>query len=342
MKRLGNRHQTREVRQPRYGKPSRPEPVRTRKAGGTLLDKLMAYRDRHAHALLSSLGRLAQTPFNTAMTIVVLSIALSLASGFYLVMQNIQQLTKNLETSTQISLFLKPEVSEAHARKLAESIRHTEGIQEVNLITKEQALEEFKTFSGFGSAINILKSNPLPIVIEVLPKGTLEDKGGLEQMLQNFQQMVEVEFAELDMKWVERLQSIMAVANRSATLLNLVLGLAVLFIAGNTIRLELHHRREEVIIARLVGATNAFIQRPFLYTGFWIGFISGVTSWFTVTLMMLIVRQPVAKLSELYGGGFQLLFFSFTDTLSLLAISSALGVIGSWAVLMYLLRYTKP
>ncbi|MDO9106399.1 MAG: permease-like cell division protein FtsX [Methylovulum sp.] len=342
MKPTNKRHQTKEVKQPRYARPVRQDTRRTTSAGGNFVDKLKAYRDLHAHALFSSLGRLVAAPFNSVMTIAVLSIAISLASGFYLVLANLQQLTGNLETSAQISLFLKNEISDSHAKQLADSIRKNPSIQSVKLITKEQALAEFKTYSGFGSAISVLKTNPLPIVIQVLPKDTLEDKQGLEKLLQSFQQSVEVDSAQLDMQWVERLQSIMAVAQCAATLLNLMLGFAVLFIAGNTIRLELHSRREEVVIAKLVGATRAFIQRPFLYTGFWIGFISGVVAWFTVTLMMLIIRQPVAKLSDLYGGDFHLLFFGFTETIELIAISSALGVLGSWVVLMYQLQYTKP
>jgi len=255
---------------------------------------------------------------------------------------NLQQLTGNLETSNQISLFLRDDVSDAHANKLADSIRQNASVQDVKLITRAQALAEFQTFSGFGAAINALEKNPLPIVLQVLPKNTLEDKEGLESLLKNFQQSPEVDIAQMDLQWVERLQSIMTVARLFATLLNVMLGGAVLFIIGNTIRLELHNRRNEVVIAKLVGATNSFIRRPFLYTGFWIGFISGVSAWFIVTSLMLILRQPVEKLSGLYEGGFHLLFLSFTETLALIGVSSALGVLGSWAVLICQLQYTKP
>lgn len=340
MKSFKKRKQTREVKY--TPPPPRKETRQTKRAGGNLADKLMAYRDGQAHALISSLGRLVDSPFNSIMTIAVLAIAISLASGFYLLLNNLYQLTANIETTAQISLFLKDEVSEARANKLADSIRQNPGIQRVNIITKDQALAEFKTYSGFGSAITALKTNPLPVVIQVLPKNSLEDKKELENLLQEFQQRVEVDLAQMDMQWVERLQSIMAVAERAAALLNVMLGFAVLFIAGNTIRQELHNRRDEVIIAKLVGATNGFIQRPFLYSGFWMGFISGVLAWFVVTIMMLILRQPVETLSELYGGNFHLLFFSFTDTLKLLCISSALGVLGSWAVLSYQLKHTLP
>ena len=323
-------------------RPVRQEARQTKTAGGNFVDKLQAYRDLHAHALFSSLGRLVASPFTSTMTIAVLAIAISLASGFYMLVVNLQQLTGNLETSNQISLFLRDDASESDANKLADSIRQNAAVQSVKLITREQALAEFQTYSGFGSAINALEKNPLPIVLQVLPKNSLDDKQGLENLQLSFQQSPEVQSTQMDLQWVQRLQSIMDVARLFATLLNLMLGAAVLFIIGNTIRLELHNRRDEVVIEKLVGATNAFIQRPFLYTGFWIGFISGVSAWFIVTALMLILRQSVEKLSGLYGGSFHLLFLSFTDTLALITISSVLGVLGSWAVLIYQLQHTKP
>jgi cell division transport system permease protein len=330
------------IRKDRPVKPVRHDTRQTKTAGGNFIDKLHAYRDLHAHALFSSLGRLVASPFTSTMTIAVLAIAISLASGFYILVVNLQQLTGSLETSNQISLFLREDVSDAHANKLAGNIRQNPNVQSVKLITREQGLAEFQTYSGFGAAINALENNPLPIVLQVLPKNSLEDKQALENLLKGFQQTAEVDFAQVDLQWVERLQSIMAVARLFAILLNLMLGLAVLFIIGNTIRLELHNRHDEVVIAKLVGATNSFIQRPFLYSGFWIGFISGVTAWFIVTVLMLILRQPVEKLSGLYEGGFHLLFLSFTDTLALIFISSALGILGSWSVLIYQLRQLKP
>lgn len=323
-------------------KPVRHDVRQTKTAGGNLIDKLQAHRDLHAHALFSSLGRLVASPFTSIMTIAVLAISISLASGFYILVVNLQQLTGNLETSNQISLFLRDDVSDAHANKLADSIRQNPDVQSVKLISKEQGFAEFQTYSGFGSAINALENNPLPIVIQVLPKNSLEDKQGLENLLKSFQQSPEVDLAQVDLQWIERLQSILAVARLFAILLNLMLGLAVLFVIGNTIRLELHTRRDEVAIAKLVGATDSFIHRPFLYSGFWIGFISGVSAWFIVNIFMLILRQPVEKLSGLYDGSFHLLFLSFTDTLALIFISSVLGVISSWFVVIYQLRQLKP
>jgi cell division transport system permease protein len=327
---------------PHKAKPVKQDVRQTQSAGGCFTDRLKAYRDQHAQALFSSLGRLFSTPFTSTMTIGVLAIAISLASGFYLVVVNLQQLTAGLEASNQISLFLRDEISEAHAKQYADSIRKNPNVKDVKLITKKQAMEEFKGYSGFGEAIDLLEKNPLPIVIQVLPKDALVDKQGLTKLFEDFKQSTEVDFAQMDLAWVERLQSIVSMVELGAILLALLLGLAVFFIAGNTIRLEIHNRREEVIIAKLVGATNGFIQRPFLYTGFWIGFLSGVAAWFIVTFMMLILRQSVENLSGLYEGAFHLLFFSYGETLILLITSTLLAVVGSWLVLHVQIKQLQP
>ena len=327
---------------PRKAKPVKSDAPQTQRAGGSYKDRLIAYRDQHAQSLFSSLGRLFSTPFTTTMTIGVLALAIALASGFYLVVVNLQQLTSGLEASNQISLFLRDEISEAHANKFADKLRKNPDVQHVKVITKKQAMVEFKGFSGFGDAIDVLEKNPLPIVLEVLPKDALVDKQALTTLFENFKKSTEVDFAQMDMAWVERLQSIVATARLSAILLAIVLGLAVFFIAGNTIRLEIHNRRQEIIIAKLVGATNGFIQRPFLYTGFWIGFLSGVFGWFIVTFFMLILRSSVENLSGLYNGAFHLMFFSYAETLLLLTISTTLAVVGSWIVLHIQIKQLQP
>jgi len=323
-------------------KPNKKEGGQTKISGGNFVDKFHAYRNLHAHALFSSLGRLVASPFSSVMTIVVLAIAISLASGFYILVANLQQLAGNLEASNQISLFIKDEISEARTNKLADSIRKNPDIQEVKIITKEQGLADFQAYSGFGEAVKALEKNPLPLVIQVLPKQTLENEQVLKTLLDDFGRLAEVDFAQMDMQWVKRLQSIMEVVRSGVILLSLLLGAGVLFITANTIRLELYNRRDEVVIAKLVGATNGFVIRPFLYSGFWIGFFSGVTAWFIVTVIMLILKQPVETLSRLYDSAFHVLFLGFGETLALLLISSVLGVVGSWIVLHFQLQQLKP
>lgn len=304
--------------------------------------RLHAYFYSHAHSLFSSLGRLARAPITSTMTIAVLAIAISLASGFYILVANAQQLTGNLESSNQISIFLKREIGDAEGRKLANKLVNSNDIAGIEVITKQQGMDDFRAYSGFGDALNALAENPLPVVLQVQPKNTLDDPEIIEPLLSRFTALPEADFVQMDLQWVKRLQSMMELLKRGVTVLSLLLSMAVLFITGNTIRLELHNRREEIVLAKLIGATDAFIQRPFLYVGFWYGLLAGMLAWFIDTLMMLILRQPVEKLSVLYDSQFRALFFSYSESFLLLAISAWLGVMGSWIVLAYQLRKLNP
>ncbi len=305
-------------------------------------EKSQAYLHIHAHALFSSLGRLVRNPFTSAMTIMVMAITISLASGFYLFVVNLQQLTGNVESTNQISLFLKSTVSEKAAKKLVYKISAKNKIETVKFISKDQALEEFKAYSGFGDALNVLDINPLPAVIQVLPKNTLDDIKSIESLMAELSQLYQVDFAQLDMQWIKRLQSMMQLMQRGVFLLTLLLSFAVLFITGNTIRLELQNRRDEVLIAKLVGATHSFIQRPFLYTGFWLGILSGLVAWAIVTIMMIILQGPIERLSGLYNGAFDVSYLGFIETVILMGIAAFLGVLGAWGVLHYQLKQIKP
>ncbi len=305
-------------------------------------DKMQAYVHSHGQALFSSLGRLLRSPFTSIMTVLVLAITIALAASFYLLVNNARQLSGNLEASNQVSLFLKVNVSDEQGKKLAQQIAENSLIDQISVITKSQAMEEFKAYSGFGDALNALDSNPLPTVIQLLPKNTLEDDATLEKLMTEFQRYPQVDFVQMDMQWVKRLQSIMLVAGRAANLLNTLLAVAVIFITGNTIRLELQNRREEVLIAKLVGATHAFVRRPFIYTGLWLGFFAGVAAWLIITIIELVLQRPLEKLSLLYDGGFHLIYLSFGESILLLLFSSLLGASGAWIVLHSQLRQIKP
>jgi cell division transport system permease protein len=316
--------------------------IRRKHAGQRLIEKFKAYLINHAHSLFSSLGRLSRTPFTSTMTILVLAISIALAGCFYIVVANMQQLTGNLQASNQMSLFLKDQVDQSTAQKLAQELERHANVASVKFISKTQAMDEFRLNSGFGDALNALGYNPLPHIIEIKPKDVLSSREALDGLLAEFKQMEQVDFVQVDMQWVERLQAIMRIASRGVTVVGLLLGFAVTFITGNTIRLELHNRQDEVFISKLVGATNAFIQRPFLYTGFWLGFISGFSAWLIITIMLLILEGPVEQLSSLYNSSFQLLYLSFSEFILLLMMSSCLAVLGSWMVLNYQLRQIKP
>lgn len=328
-------------RQTRYSKKTHKK-RQARVSGVNVAEKLQSYLHIHAHALFSSLGRLMRTRFTSIMTIAVMAIALALAGGFYILLINVQQLTGDLETSNQISVFLKLEVSDERGRELVKKLSGNADIQKIQLITKQQGLRDFQAFSGFGDALQALQANPLPAVIQIIPGNSLLERTRLESLLEEIRRIPEVDFTQIDMLWVERLQSIMTLARRSGSLLTVLLALAVLFVTGNTIRLELQNRKDEVIIAKLVGATNGFIQRPFLYCGLWYGFLAGITAWLIISIILLFLQQPIENLSSLYDGNFQLIFLGFSDTLVFVGASSFLGIIGAWLVLLFQLQKLKP
>jgi len=307
-----------------------------------LKEKFQAYLISHAHGLFSSLGRLSRNPFTSTMTVVVLAVSIALAACFYIGVANVQQLTGNLQATNQMSLFLKDYISDSVGQKFADQLAKNANVENIKFISKTQAMDEFRANSGFGEALNALDGNPLPHVIQVLPKNALDNREALDGLVAEFKQMPEVDFVQVDMQWVERLHAIMRIASRGVTVVAVLLGFAVTFITGNTIRLELHNRQEEIFISKLVGATHAFIQRPFLYTGFWLGFIAGFSAWLIVTIMLLILESPVEKLSSLYNSSFELLYLSFSDFVLMLMLSSCLAVFGAWVVLHYQLRLIKP
>jgi len=285
---------------------------------------------------------LRETPFSTSMTVVVIAIALAFPTGFYVLVKNIQEVGGELTTSNRISLFLKHDIGNKAGARIADRLRKNPKVQDVKLIDKEAGLKEFQTYSGFGEALDALEFNPLPVVIQVLPDESLDQPAKLELLLKELETLPETDFAQLDMEWVERLHTISDIAERVVLLLSGLLGVGVIFIVGNTIRLELQHRREEVVVTKLVGGTDAFIRRPFLYYGFWYGFISSILAWLIVTVTLLVLYGPVQRLSALYSSRYHLLFLDPTGFLVLVVVASLLGIAGSWLVLAQHLNRLNP
>jgi len=303
---------------------------------------LITYFALHRSALLSSLMRLLKSPFTSGMAIIVMAVALALAGSFYIFLNNTQQFVDTLHTSKKISVFLQEQVTDEQAKNIAQHLRENNNIKDVIFISKQQALAEFRQYSGFGSALNALEKNPLPAVLQVTPVNTITEPYQLKQLLIQLKSEQVVDFTQLDMAWVSRLQAIMQIANRAVFLISGLLAVAVIFITGNTIRLELQSRYDELVVEKLVGATNAYICLPFLYSGFWFGFISGLFAGCIISLIVLVLETPIDKLLLLYQSQFQLQFVSFFEFLILLLSASGLGILGALAVVSYQLQLVKP
>lgn len=285
---------------------------------------------QHLQALIYSLGQLSRTPGSTLMTAAVIGIALALPAGLHVLLKNVEALGADWRGVTQISVFLKPEQSDADAARLAERVRALPGVETVTVRTRAEALDEFRRLSGFGAALEALGENPLPAVLVVQPGGALQSTPReTAQLLERLRALPEVELAQADMQWLQRLTALLAVAQRGVLVTGAFLALAVLLIVGNTIRLAIHSRRDEIEIIKLVGATDAFVRRPFLYNGLWYGLFGGIIACVLVGLSLWLLTEPVRRLSALYAGGFELGGLDGASALTVLASGVVLGLGGS-------------
>ncbi len=285
---------------------------------------------RHLQVALASLGRLCRAPLATLMTTAVIGIALALPTGMHVALSNIQQLAGGWDGAATLSLFLKQGVNEQQAMQLANRLRAHPQLARVQLIDPDLALEEFQRLSGFKGALQALERNPLPTVLVVEPHQQQSTPEAAEALMAEFNQLAEVDFTQLDLQWVRRFHAITEIARRGIMVIGLLLGLAVLLIIGNTIRLEIQNRKSEIEITKLIGGTDAFIRRPFLYNGLWYGLSGGIFAWLLVTLSLWTLSEPVERLAGLYQSEFDLSAID-CQTLGLLLLGSTLlGLFGSW------------
>lgn len=304
--------------------------------------RVNAYFTHHLWVLVSSLGVLWRTPFATFMTAAVIGIALALPAGLHVLLQNVQKLSTGWEGTAQMSLFIKQGVSEKRIQSLAKKLRDWDGVADVRYISREQALAEFRELSGFGGALDSLDENPLPAVLIVRPTTDAAEPAQMEILLAKVRDLEPVDLAQLDMEWVRRLSGIIELGKRGVLLLAGLLALAILLVVGNTIRLTILNRRDEIVITKLIGATNAFIRRPFLYTGFWYGLMGAILAWILVGTLLGLLSDPVSRLSFLYNSQFSLGGLDLETTAILLGSGILLGLLGSWLAVGRHLQAIEP
>ena len=291
--------------------------------------RFKGYLANHRSVAKVSLQRLLAVPAASIMTWGVIAIALALPAGLYVLLHNAQQLSSGWDSPVQISVYLEMGASKEQARRLNENISKRPDVAKTSFISADQALQEFRESSGFGDAVQYLDENPLPSVIVVHPV-TVTGSASAEILLRELQVMSGVDQAQLDLEWVQRLYSIMALGRRAALVLGFLLSLAVLLVIGNTIRLAIEARRAEIVVVKLVGGTDGFVRRPFLYTGIWYGLGGGILAWILINLVMLWLSSPVTQLVSAYNSEFDPSGLGFLPTMLLLLTSGLLGLFGAW------------
>ena len=303
---------------------------------------MTAWLVRHLQTSIGSLGRLAQHKLATTLTILVIGIALALPACLHLLVTNAQTATGNWNRAVDLTVFLKRPTSAEEARRTAERIRQRRDVGEAQLILADEALKEFRRDSGFGEAIDALNENPLPHTIVIRPAPTYTNTANLQSLAADVRALPSVEAVQLDTAWVSRLNAILEAFQRGLLLAAAVLGLGVMVIVGNTIRLDIQNRRDEIEVTKLVGGSDAFVRRPFLYNGFWYGLGGAVTAWVITLIAIAALRDPIGRLAGLYGSSFQLGALGPEASAILLGAGIALGWLGSYIAATRHLRKIEP
>jgi len=298
--------------------------------------------ERHAQTLVGSLGRLWQQPFATMLTVIVIGIALALPACLHVIVQNVRTASGGWNSALDISVYMKPEATLEQAKRAAERIRQRRDVDEVTLIEADQALAEFRRNSGFGDALNALKDNPLPHALVVRPDVEFREAGRVQGLTQELKQIDGVDIVQLDTEWVSRFNAILDVIRSGVLLAAGLFALGVLVIIGNTIRLDIENRRDEIEVTKLVGGSDAFVRRPFLYNGVWYGLAGGLTAGLIVAIMVAVISTPVQRIAGLYGSAFELEGVGAVGWLALLLGGAALGWLGSFIVATRELREIEP
>ncbi len=304
--------------------------------------RLTAYLVNHAQVTLASLGRLYRQPVASMMTIAVIAIALTLPTGMFIAVSNLGQLGSQWDSSTQITAYLQTGITGEQRQALLNRLRLHKAIEHIRLIDKDEGLKQFRQVSGFDQALQFLDENPLPDVFVIQPVTGGDLVATTASLLEQLRREKRIAHVQLDAVWVQRLFAILEIANRSIWVIGGMLGLAVLLIVGNTIRLDIQNRREEIEVAKLIGASNAFIRRPFLYTGLWYGLLGGLLAWLLTTLALWLIEPPVQSLARLYHSDFQLQGQNADQLAVLVTISCLLGLGGSMLAVSRHLKTIEP
>lgn len=298
------------------------------------------WRRHHSQSAADSLARVLAQPAASVLTWLVIGVALALPSGLWVVLDNVDRLGGNFSSPASLSLFLASDIDEAAARDLAAELAGRPAIRGVVFRSREQALEEFVAESGLGDLASGLPTNPLPHVLIVDP--VAEDGRSLTLLEAELAARPAIDEVVLDTLWLQRLQSIMALGRRAVQLLAVLLIAAVVLVLGNTIRLAIEGRRDEIVITKLVGGSNAFVRRPLLYTGMWFGLGGGIVAALLVAGGTLLLRAPVATLAASYESSFRLAGLGLVDSLQLVLLGAFLGLVGAWLAAVRHLREIEP
>lgn len=300
--------------------------------------RLSVWFDHHLHSIAFSLGRALRKPWATLLTVMVMALALALPLGLSVALDNLRHLAGSVQQSRDINVFLKHEVDAAAAAALAEQWRGRADVAGVAVRTPEQGLAELRENAHLDEAIDALGDNPLPTLLVVTPA----EGGDDARLAGSLQGVPQVDLVQHDAVWRKRLDGWLRFGERLVQVLSVLLGLGAVLVVGNTVRLDIQGRREEIGVLQLLGASDGFIRRPFLYLGAWYGLGAGVVALALLAGAGLALRAPLAALADSYGSQFALHGLDLPHSAGVLVGTLLLGWLGAWLVTGHFLRQTRP
>lgn len=295
-------------------------------------DRLANYLGNHRHILLDSLLRMRRTPLATGMTLAVIGIAFALPTSLHMLLGAVEQLGLEQQMQVRLSVYLQ---QPDHLDRLNAQVADMPGVAAVTAMSPELALAEFERWSGLGDVLAELEDNPLPALLIVKPSS--DEPAPVQALKKRLESLPGVDSAVLDLDWLQRLTRLRELIDRAVVMLFAASGLGVALVIGNTVRLAIAARRAEVEVIRLVGATDRFVRRPFLYSGLWFGIGGALLGWLMVQAAALHLQGAVDELLQLYGGSVSLRL-PLSSGLALLATGGGLGVGAAWLVTARTLR----
>ena len=305
---------------------------------------MSAYLARHFQVLFATLGDMRRTPMSSFNTIMIIAITLLLPCLLYVVIKSAQQLSGNWQGRPQMSIFLQKDISDGEAQLIFEEIRLQPAVALAEFISPQQALGEFRMLSGidggdssFDDELAFLGENPLPASIVVMPSDGYIEANKLSALKEQLSGFDGIEQIKLDLEWTTRFNAILHTMTRISLLLSALLGIALILIVGNTIKLLIVNRRHEIEITKLVGGTDTFVRRPFLYYGTLFGLLGACITLALLLLAAYLVAQPVAQLAALYQTPALIYSLNWLEMLSILFLGGILGWLAArWSVAQHL------
>lgn len=295
------------------------------------------YLTRHAQVFVSAVGQLARNPGSTLLSTAAIGVTLALPSLLFLAVDNLQRASGHWDSRAPVSVFLNKAVPAQKVDDLAAELGRLQDVVRVKTVSADQALEEFRAESGLGAAMGALDGNPLPATIVLYLRPEAAARAG--QLAESLTQREEVDFAQSDVAWLERLVALLRLAQRGVLVLTALLGFAVVVIISNTLRLAIVSRREEIEIMKLVGGSDRFVRRPFLYSGCLQGILGAVFALVVITACLHLLRGPIGELSRLYGVDLGLTGLRVDEAALVVLAGAALGWLASrWSVGRHLAR----